>query len=99
MVAKIPLSVLAAFIISISILSLSLFLYHYKLHDGIWVFNAYDNVSAEKAYLQHFPVHQKKILLIGSSQIQALNPIYIHEDLLNDNLNYTIYNLGVPSDN
>jgi hypothetical protein len=60
--------------------------------------NGNDDVTAEEIYLQKFPVDQKKIFLIGSSQIQPLNPKYIHDDLLKNGLNYTVYNLGIGGD-
>ena len=96
---SVALAVLVAFIISFSILSLGLFLYHYKLEDGTWVLSS-DNILVKQRvfYSQKFPANQEKIFLIGSSQIWALNTIYMHEDLLKNNLNYTVYNLGVALD-
>lgn len=41
---------------------------------------------------------QKKIFLIGSSQVEPLNTNYIHEDLSKNGLNFTVYNLGIGGD-
>lgn len=43
-------------------------------------------------------MNEKKIFLIGSSQVEPLNPGYIHDDLLRNNLNFTVYNLGIGGD-
>lgn len=43
-------------------------------------------------------MNQKKIFLMGSSQVEPLNTNYIHEDLSRNGLNFTVYNLGVGGD-
>lgn len=49
-------------------------------------------------YSQNFGANQKNIFIIGSSQIQALNPNFIREDLLKNNQDYHVYNLGIATD-
>ncbi|OLB91167.1 MAG: hypothetical protein AUH25_03320 [Thaumarchaeota archaeon 13_1_40CM_38_12] len=97
--ANIPLSLLTAIIISFSILSVTLFLYHYELEDEKWVPKSDTLEGKEIAfYSQHFSDNQKKIFLIGSSEIWSLDPNYIRESLQKNNLDYTVYNLGIATD-
>jgi hypothetical protein len=96
---KVTLTILAAFIISFSILSTSLFLYHYKVQDGNWMPNGNDIKTKQIAFFsKKFPVNQKSIFIIGSSQVQPINPYLIQKDLLANRLNYTVYNLGIVED-
>ncbi len=96
---KVTFSILIAFIISFSVLSLSLFLYHYRLEDGKWVLQASDSMlNQENFYSQVSNVNQKKIFLIGSSQVEPLDTNIIRDDLLRNNLNFTVYNLGIGGD-
>lgn len=96
---KIVLAVLVAFIISFSILSVSLFLYHYKLENGNWVLKPTTSILNQKNfYSQVSNIDKKKIFLIGSSQVEPLNTNIIQEDLLKNNLNFSVYNLGVGGD-
>jgi len=96
---KIVVAVLLAFIISFSILSLSLFLYHYKLENGRWILQPTTSILNQKNfYSQVSNVNQKKIFLIGSSQVEPLNTNFIQEDLQKNNLNFSVYNLGIGGD-
>ncbi len=97
---KIGLAVLAAFVISFLILTTSLFLYHYKFQDGNWELQPTDKILNQKNfYTQVSKIDGKKIFLVGSSQVEPLNPKDIHDDLLSNNLNFTVYNLGIGGDN
>lgn len=96
---KICLAVLIAFIISFSILSMSLFLYHYKLENGKWVLKPTSSILNQKNfYSQVSNIEKKKIFLIGSSQVEPLNTNLIQEDLKKNNLNFSVYNLGIGGD-
>lgn len=97
--AKTVLAVLTAFIISFTILCTGLFLYHDSFQDGKWFIQPTDKILNQKNfYSQVSDIEQKKIFLIGSSQVEPLNTNYIHADLLENGLNFTVYNLGIGGD-
>ncbi|MGI0045947.1 MAG: hypothetical protein ACREBB_01980 [Nitrosotalea sp.] len=57
-----------------------------------------DEYTKQKNFYASLNPNEKKIFLIGSSQIYALNTTYIHQYLIENNQNYTIYNLAVAGD-
>jgi hypothetical protein len=96
---KVVLAILVAFIISFSILTTSLLLYHYKVQDGKWVLiGDTKEVKQIDFYSQKFPANQKNIFIYGSSQVMYMNPIYVRKDLLNNKLDYVVYNVGTQTD-
>lgn len=100
MALRIILLVLTAFIIAFSILTLSLFSYQYKFQDGNWKFRGDDIYRLEKNfYSQHVNTDEKKIFLLGSSQIMELNTTYIEEYLSTIGQDYKVYNLAIAGDN
>lgn len=63
--------------------------------------NSFSNeikTNQNEFYHQIFPEGEKKIYIIGSSQVGHLNETYIQETYLDPNPNYKIYNLARGSD-
>lgn len=81
--AHIILLVLIAFLISF--FSLSVFLIWYYNYEGDEFYS--ENVTS-----------QKKVFLIGSSQIGQLNATHVERYLLANNKDYKVYNLAIPGD-
>lgn len=52
----------------------------------------------KKFYSQNFDPNQKKIYLVGSSQVHRLNATFIEKYISQTENNYKIYNLGIPGD-
>jgi hypothetical protein len=83
-----------SFIISFSIFYSSLYFYHLGNHiDPITGVSNIQNVE-KNFYEQNFDTHEKKIFILGSSQVRSLNTIYIHDILKENDYNYTVYNLA-----
>ena len=66
------------------------FLIMYNLPDT--VYQNYENFFSQNLG------NNKKIFIIGSSHVMALDPIIMKNLLAEQNLNYEVYNLGIPSD-
>ena len=45
-----------------------------------------------------FDLNEKKIFILGSSEVKAINTTQVHEYLLYNDRNYTVYNLAIPAD-
>lgn len=94
---RVVLSVLISFFISFSLLLLFLINQH---HDETVNPNGVRDslLSQKKFYDSISNSTQKKIFIIGSSQVGGLNTTRIHNDLLDNGYNYEIYNLALSSD-
>ena len=57
-----------------------------------------ESITQINFLLQHFDPNQNRIFLIGSSQIKPLNTTYIQQELLKNNKNFDVYNLGIGAD-
>ncbi len=90
------LSIIIAFIISIVIFFGAIFIFQYTIQDGKLIQIDETSVLEEKFYSQDFA--QKKIFIVGSSMISALNATNIQEYLLKNNYDYEVYNLAIGSD-
>ncbi len=90
------LSIIIAFIISMIIFFGAIFIFQYTIQDGKLIQIDETSVLEEKFYSQNFT--KKKIFIVGSSMISALNATNIQEYLLKNNYDYEVYNLAIGSD-
>ncbi len=90
------LSIIIAFIISVVIFFGAIFIFQYTIQDGKLIQIDETSVLEEKFYSQNFA--KKKIFIVGSSMISALNATNIQEYLLKNNYDYEVYNLAIGSD-
>ena len=84
---KIGLSILVSFVIVFSILFIL---------DEILVLDVHSELKSNDFFSKSFPTH--KIFLIGSSHIGISNATVIKEILLENQLDYEVYNLGYNGD-
>ena len=56
------------------------------------------DTAQKKFYSQYFDPNEKKIFIVGSSFVVALDSIYIDEYLSKNNQNYHTYNLAITDD-
>lgn len=95
--AKITISVLASFVIGFSIFVFVMLLPNI-LHEKITTEDVdYINMQ-EEFFSKKFNPNEKKIFIIGSSYIMALNSTYINNYLSKFDQNYHVYNLAILGD-
>lgn len=76
-----------------------LFFYQYDIKDGVWVSRDSDHVITQNEfYSQNFDPNEKRVFIMGSSQVVPLNATYIKEYISVNNHDYEIYNLATISD-
>lgn len=96
---RVILALLISFTIAFSLFTLTLFFYHYTYKNGGWVFRENNIESLQyNFYSQTFNFTEKKIFILGSSQVWALNATYISESLSKYGEEYEVYNLGIQTD-
>lgn len=88
-----------SFLISISIFCTVILFYQYDVKDGNLISRSKDMITPQEFYSKNFNTEEKKIFIIGSSQVVAINPTYVKNYLSSHHYDdYEIYNLAVISD-
>lgn len=98
---KISFHVLISFLIAFSILVIVLYPNYEKapdLNTETVLSPSKLDAAQKKFYSQYFDPNEKKIFIVGSSFVVALDSIYIDEYLLKNNQNYHTYNLAITDD-
>jgi len=98
---KIILTVLIAFFVAFLIFFLVFLLNQYtvekRIDSSLDIYTETRRLQ-KNFYLQNFDPNEKRIFILGSSQIQAINSTYINEYLSINNQNYKVYNLAYPAE-
>lgn len=97
MLGSVPLYVLVSFIIASSLFGILFILVNSHI-QGWSILPNYNEYTMQKNFYASLDPNEKKGFLIGSSQIWALNATEIQQYLVQNNQNYTVYNLGLTSD-
>ena len=97
MIFGIKSTVLFSIFISFLIFSFIILSYQYEISDGSFVSRSSDITTPKEFYSNHIS-DEKQIFILGSSQVLALNSIYIDNFLSKNNLDYEIYNLASITD-
>ncbi len=95
----IKLIALLAIFTSVLIFSMVILFYQYEIKDGNLISRSKDAITPHEFYSQNFNVDNKRIFIIGSSQVVAINATHVKNYLASYNYNdYEIYNLATISD-
>tara|TARA_B110000438_G_C15731864_1_gene614598 strand:+ start:87 stop:1094 length:1008 start_codon:yes stop_codon:yes gene_type:complete len=89
-------SIIIAFIISIGIFFVAIFIYQYSIQDGELIQIDKTSLLEKDFYTQNF--EGKKIFIFGSSMVSAINATHVQKNLLENDHKYEVYNLAIASD-
>jgi len=85
-------SIIIAFIISIGIFFVAIFIYQYSIQDGELIQIDKTSLLEKDFYTQNF--EGKKIFIFGSSMVSAINATHVQKNLLENDHKYEVYNLA-----
>jgi hypothetical protein len=96
---KIKPTIIFSFLASFLIFSAIILFYQYEIKDGNLISRSNDLITPHEFYTQNFNPDQKRIFIIGSSQVVGINAIYVQNYIESHGFdNYDVYNLAVISD-
>jgi len=84
--------------ISLLIFSFVILSYQYEIKDGNFISRSDNVITPKEFYSKNFDADEKRIYILGSSQVIALDPTYIDNYLSKANHNYEVFNLATITD-